>query len=71
MIEVTRLDGEQLVINADLVERIEARPDTIISLTSGRKLIVRETVNELMRKMSAARQRTAMDEIADLGMKIA
>jgi flagellar protein FlbD len=55
MIEVTRLDGHLVVINGDLVERIEAIPDTIISLTSGRKMIVRETVGEVMRMLAVQR----------------
>jgi len=55
MIPVTRLDGQQVVINGDLVEKIESSPDTIISLTSGRKMLVRESVSELMRLFSDAR----------------
>lgn len=62
MIPVTRLDGQQVVINGDLVERIEAIPDTIISLTSGRKLIVRETVGELLRMLAANRRARAAAE---------
>ncbi len=57
MIPVTRLDGEQVVINGDLVEKIESRPDTIISLTSGRKILVRESVSDLMRLFTDARLR--------------
>jgi len=52
MIPVTRLDGRTIVINGDQVERIESIPDTIISLTSGRKLIVRETMHEVMRMLA-------------------
>jgi flagellar protein FlbD len=55
MIPVTKLDGQQVVINGDLVEKIESSPDTIISLTSGRKMLVRESVSELMRLFSDAR----------------
>jgi len=57
MIPVTRLDGRTIVINGDQVERIEAIPDTIISLTSGRKLIVRETLSEVMRLITAHQRR--------------
>ena len=45
MIEVTRLNGLPVVINADLIKFIEATPDTLISLTSGEKIMVREPVN--------------------------
>ena len=51
MVEVTRLNGRRLVINGDQIERIEAIPDTILSMTSGRKLMVRETVDEMVRKL--------------------
>lgn len=45
MIEVTRLNGLPVVINADLIKFIEATPDTLISLTSGEKIMVREPVS--------------------------
>ncbi|HHY98113.1 MAG TPA: flagellar FlbD family protein [Firmicutes bacterium] len=50
MIRVNRLDGTELVLNADLVECVEARPDTVITLTSGKKLIVRNSVDEIYAK---------------------
>lgn len=43
MITLTKLDGERLVLNAELIESIMCGTDTMISLTTGRKLIVRET----------------------------
>jgi flagellar protein FlbD len=45
VIEVTRLNGLPVVINADLIKFIEATPDTLISLTSGEKIMVREAVS--------------------------
>ena len=42
MITVTRLDGAELVVNAELIELVEATPDTHLTLTDGRKLIVKE-----------------------------
>jgi len=51
VIYVTRLDGRQLVINADLIESIEATPDTIVSMTTGSKLMVRESVDELVARV--------------------
>ncbi len=47
MISVTRLDGQSLIVNADLIETIEETPDTIISLTTGQKLIVRESLRQV------------------------
>ncbi len=53
MIEVTRLNGKRIHLNGDLIERIESSPDTIVSLNSGRKLIIRETVEELVDKLDS------------------
>jgi len=61
MIKVSRLDGSTLVINADLIEFVEAIPETIICLTTGKKVMVRETIEDIIsrvaqfRKMSGVR----------------
>ncbi len=47
MIEVTRLNDTKLTINAELIEKIEEAPDTIITLTSGNKIIVKESRQEV------------------------
>ena len=43
MISVTRMNGNELTINAELIETIEEVPDTVISLTTGKKIIVKES----------------------------
>ncbi len=43
MIEVTKLNGMKLSINAELIELVEETPDTVISMTTGRKIIVKES----------------------------
>lgn len=43
MIEITKLNGTVLLINAELIECVEETPDTVITLTTGRKLIVKES----------------------------
>lgn len=48
MIQVTRLNGTKVVINALLIETVEATPDTVISLTTGNKIVVRESVREII-----------------------
>jgi len=58
MITLTRLDGTRLTINADLIEFIEPTPDTVISLVSGRRVIVREPVAEIVRQVVGYRQQT-------------
>ncbi len=47
MIEVTRLNGLKTLINPDLIEFVESNPDTIISFTTGRKIIVKESRQEV------------------------
>ena len=48
MIKLTRLDGELFVLNADLIRYVEARPDTFITLTTGERVVVRETMDEVL-----------------------
>ena len=57
MIKVTRLDGREVVVNADLIEFLEATPETIISTTTGKKLVVKEKVEEVMRRITDFRHR--------------
>ncbi len=47
MIELTRFNGTKFSINPDLIEVVETTPDTVISLTTGRKLIVKESRQEV------------------------
>lgn len=47
MIEVTRLNGTKLLINAELIESVEETPDTVISFTTGRKFVVKESRQEI------------------------
>ncbi len=47
MIEVTRLNGKKLTLNAELIERVEESPDTVVTLTTGNKLIVKESRQEI------------------------
>ncbi len=51
MIELTRLNGKDLVVNAELIELIERTPDTILTLTTGRKIMVKESVEEVVKKV--------------------
>jgi flagellar protein FlbD len=51
MIKLTRLSREPLVLNADLIEYMEATPDTVITLTTGQKLRVNETADEVIARV--------------------
>lgn len=53
MIKVTRLNGSELVINAELIQTIEATPDTVLSLTTDQKYVVREDVEEVVSRVVA------------------
>lgn len=48
VIPVTRLNGQTIIINLDLIETLEQTPDTVITLTNGKKFVVRESVNEIV-----------------------
>jgi flagellar protein FlbD len=51
MIRLTRINQVPLVLNADLIEHMETTPDTVISMTNGQKFIVRESSDEVVRKV--------------------
>ncbi len=48
MIIVSRLNGQRFVVNADLVERVEETPDTVLTLLDGRKYLVRESLQDVI-----------------------
>ncbi len=51
MIHLTRLNHTPLVLNADLIEFIEATPDTVVTLTTGQKLMLLESADEIIAKV--------------------
>jgi flagellar protein FlbD len=51
MILLHRLNGEEFALNVELIERAEATPDTVLSLRDGTRLVVRESVEELIEAM--------------------
>ena len=56
MINLTRLNGQNLAINGDLIEKIEDRPDTIITLITGNQFIVKDSVKQVMDKVIQYKQ---------------
>jgi flagellar protein FlbD len=50
MIKLTRLNGEEFVLNATLIRYVESRPDTYITLVSEERIVVREPVDEVVRR---------------------
>jgi flagellar protein FlbD len=57
MIELTKLNGNPMVLNSDLIKTAEASPDTMLTLISGEKLIVREECGEVVERVLAYRSR--------------
>jgi flagellar protein FlbD len=53
MIKVTRLNGEEFIVNAELIQFVESRPDTYITLTTADRLIVRESADEVVQRCVA------------------
>lgn len=56
MIKVSRLNNQEFMLNPHLIESIEATPDTVITLTTGKKLMVKETVREVVEKIISYRR---------------
>ena len=51
MINLTKLNDSKIVINSDLIEFVEALPDTIVTLTTGQKIMVIESVEDVVNKV--------------------
>ncbi|HYW81121.1 MAG TPA: flagellar FlbD family protein [Thermoguttaceae bacterium] len=50
MIRLTRFGGEPFILNADLIRYVEARPDTFVTLLDGERVIVTESMDEVLRR---------------------
>jgi flagellar protein FlbD len=48
VVRLTRLSGEMVVLNSDLIERVEPTPDSVVTLTNGACFVVRESVDEII-----------------------
>jgi flagellar protein FlbD len=51
MISLRRLNNQAIMVNADLIESLESTPDTVVTLTSGNKLLVRDSMEEIQTKI--------------------
>lgn len=56
MIEVTKINGTKILVNTSLIETVEETPDTVITLTDGKKIIVKESRHEVKALVRSARQ---------------
>ena len=59
MISVSRLNGKEYYINPHLVEFVEETPDTVITLTTGKKIVVDESASRIVEKILAYRAKIA------------
>ncbi|MBV8074333.1 MAG: flagellar FlbD family protein [Candidatus Eremiobacteraeota bacterium] len=51
MIPLRRLNNQPIVVNCDMIESIEATPDSVVTLISGNKLIVRDSLEEIRQRV--------------------
>jgi flagellar protein FlbD len=56
MIQLTRLNHIPMILNSDLIEHIEVTPDTVITLTTGQRLLVLESPEEVVEKVISFRR---------------
>jgi flagellar protein FlbD len=61
MIYVSRLNNKEFAINPDLIETLEATPDTVITLTNEKKYIVKNSIEEIIAKIEEFRRRCHPD----------
>ena len=67
MIYLTRLDNSEVVLNSLLIERIEHTPDTVITLTTGNKVVVRESPQDVVERAVEYLRSLREDNAADDG----
>jgi flagellar protein FlbD len=63
MIRLTRLNNRPLVVNSELIKFIENAPDTVITLVTGEKVVVRETTEEVMNQIVDYRRRLLSPQV--------
>lgn len=63
MIKVSRINGKRFVVNCDLIELIEETPDTVITLTTGKKLVIKESVDEVIEKVIKFKRYTLVNNL--------
>ena len=56
MIEVTKINGSKILVNTNLIETVEETPDTVITLTDGKKVIIKESRYEVKNLVKITRQ---------------
>lgn len=57
MISLIKLNGREITINAELIESLEATPDTVVNLVTGNRLVVRNSVEDIVAKVMEYRKK--------------
>lgn len=63
MIKLRRMNNSEFILNIDLIEIIEETPDTVITLTNGRKMIVTESAEEIIEKVIEYKRKIYINDI--------
>jgi flagellar protein FlbD len=61
MIYVSRINDEQIAINDEMIEYMEETPDTAITLTTGRKFVVKESIAEIIERIIIFRKQYTLE----------
>lgn len=67
MIQLTHFRGVEFMLNAELIEMIETTPDTVVTMVSGKKYLVQESLKEIQERVIDYRRRCLEPEIHDRG----
>jgi flagellar protein FlbD len=57
MIKLTRTSGKEFILNADLIIEVQETPDTVITLNNGKKLLVKDSADDIINKVVTYRRR--------------
>jgi len=65
MIQLTRLNSQPLAVNSDLIKFVEQAPDTVITLVSGEKIVVRESASEILERIVRFRRSVLKETVPE------
>jgi len=69
MIQLTRLNNSKVSVNSDLIKWVEQNPDTVITLLNGEKLLVQETVDQVVDRVIEFRRQLLSTVVSWTGMR--
>jgi len=67
MIDITTLDGRRITVNAELLEMVESVPETLITLTTGKRLLVKESQREIKELVLEYRRLIRLPPVSRIG----